>query len=203
MNVNQPVESMYTEPGERYSPPLAPECPTAGEKAKRMCSLLTSFFSRSNRALSHQCPPSQRPGNMPAQPQQGVKRRRVTQACDYCHQRSIRCQVDPNDEEGRCTNCIAFAQSCERLRPAKKRGVKPRTLEATTIQNDEHELHAIRPAIPSTLGYNSSLRAPASQGLIVDLVDVYFATAYNIFPWVCAKSFRPHCEELGRRSRQD
>lgn len=55
-----------------------------------------------------------------------VKRRRVTQACDYCHQRSIRCRIDEADTSRRCVNCVAFNQACTRDRPTKKRGVKPR-----------------------------------------------------------------------------
>ncbi len=53
-----------------------------------------------------------------------VKRRRTTQACDYCHQRSIRCRSSENGPT--CQNCEAFAQQCTYNRKPRKRGIKPR-----------------------------------------------------------------------------
>jgi len=47
------------------------------------------------------------------------KRRRITRACDYCHQRSIRC---PYGTSSSCQNCLDFQQPCTYQRTARKRG---------------------------------------------------------------------------------
>ena len=52
------------------------------------------------------------------------KQRRIARACDYCHQRSIRCLVSEGDEQ-RCKNCFDFDQPCTFTRAVKRRGVKP------------------------------------------------------------------------------
>lgn len=116
------------------------------------------------------------------------KRRRVTQACDYCHRRSIRCRPAEGDAQSRCTNCVGFNQPCTRNRAVRRRGAKPRQ-------------HSARPPTPdgtcirelsSTVSTPQSLVAPAaatwsapqiaSQALVVDLIEVYFEVVYPIFP---------------------
>lgn len=130
--------------------------------------------------------------SMAEEPQKGVKRRRITQACDYCHQRSIRCRPDPTDPHERCTNCVSFQQECTRLRPAKKRGVKPRNSADDSAVSDALGSH-IAPSLssPALPVDNGPWRAPhvAGQGLIVDLVEVYFDVVYPIFPLFHRPSF--------------
>jgi hypothetical protein len=53
-----------------------------------------------------------------------IKSRRITRACDYCHQRSIRCI---NAGGSQCQKCIEFDQPCTYERAVKRRGVKPKS----------------------------------------------------------------------------
>ena len=53
------------------------------------------------------------------------KKRRSPRACDYCHQRSIRCR--PSNNGADCQNCVAFDQPCTWDRPRKRRGAPSRS----------------------------------------------------------------------------
>lgn len=152
----------------------------------------------------HRCPV------MPIDTQPEVKKRRITQACDYCHRRSIRCRV-AGDGQGRCTNCQQFGQPCTRNRPVKKRGVKPRNdllpgsenasvsdtpNPATLNSGSWRAAKASGPDADQINPSNSPLsddvwKAPqaASQATIVDLVEVYFEVVYPIFPLFHRPSF--------------
>lgn len=55
---------------------------------------------------------------------QGNKKRRISRACDYCHQRSKRCKASVS--QSRCQNCVAFNQPCTFDRPQKRRGAPRR-----------------------------------------------------------------------------
>lgn len=147
---------------------------------------------------------------MPGDIQTGIKKRRITQACDYCHRRSIRCRVTGDDQD-RCSNCQQFDQPCTRDRPAKKRGVKPRDDPWNEAENVSPSHTAARVAIRSGSWRTSSPQGPASGGLstsnkasndgrwrapqvatqatIVDLVEVYFEVVYPIFPLFHRPSF--------------
>lgn len=56
---------------------------------------------------------------------QRLKKRRISRACDYCHQRSKKCKASSNDT--RCQNCVAFDQKCTFDRPQKRRGAPRRS----------------------------------------------------------------------------
>ena len=59
---------------------------------------------------------------------------RVSRACDFCHNRSSRCQQSSEDTS-RCQKCIDFDLQCTYTRPVQKRGLKPKRssgLSATT-----------------------------------------------------------------------
>lgn len=56
--------------------------------------------------------------------QSSTKKRRISRACDYCHQVSKRCRVVSG--ETRCQNCVAFDQPCTFDRPRKRRGAPRR-----------------------------------------------------------------------------
>ncbi|KAF2499587.1 hypothetical protein BU16DRAFT_276966 [Lophium mytilinum] len=45
-------------------------------------------------------------------PQQPAPRQRTAIACRYCRRRKIRCSGFEASEDGRCTNCLRFAQDC-------------------------------------------------------------------------------------------
>ncbi|KYK54093.1 hypothetical protein DCS_06049 [Drechmeria coniospora] len=145
------------------------------------------------------------------------KQRRVTQACDYCHQRSIRCR--PCGDGLSCANCKDFDQPCTYHRKPRRRGVQPRG--PTGRRPPESATHAERtppdasktpssplecsrsaPAPPHSLPFRRpdagrvrdgdhvwAASSIASQATIVDLVDLYFEIVYPIFPFFHQPSF--------------
>ena len=143
------------------------------------------------------------------------KQRRVTQACDYCHQRSIRCR--PSGDGAACHNCKDFDQPCTYHRKPRRRGVQPRPGSATGTPSAAAMPIKIEPgsdrARPSTSGSGSAsasrqvsvayrganpAKAPrdaweppvvASQATVVDLVELYFEIVYPIFPFFHQPSF--------------
>lgn len=125
------------------------------------------------------------------------KRRRVTQACDYCHQRSIRCRPAENDNRGRCSNCIDFSQACTRNRVVKRRGARPRQEQAQVIG---HASPTQASSAISNTGATKHIASPvtcvpwsapfvATQASVVDLVEVYVEIVYPIFPLFHRASF--------------
>lgn len=143
--------------------------------------------------------------------QSDVKRRRITQACDYCHQRSIRCRSLENALA--CQNCEAFAQQCTYNRKPRKRGTKSRHSDPITNErlsrrdeprpprtNHTRAMHgnnnrgpdltaiAVGHALGPAIG---SWRAPTilSQAAVMDLVEIYFEIVYPIFPFFHRPSF--------------
>lgn len=52
------------------------------------------------------------------------KQPRVSRACDFCHNRSSRCQQSFSDTS-RCQKCIDFDRQCTYTRPIRKRGLRP------------------------------------------------------------------------------
>ncbi|POR35558.1 Uncharacterized protein TPAR_04263 [Tolypocladium paradoxum] len=142
------------------------------------------------------------------------KQRRVTQACDYCHQRSIRCR--PSGDGATCHNCKDFDQPCTYHRKPRRRGVPPRPASATGAPTGPAALRA-EPASdrtpPSTSSSGSVSRSRqllvpyrganpaetlqhaweppvvASQATVVDLVELYFEIVYPIFPFFHQPSF--------------
>lgn len=144
-----------------------------------------------------------------------TKRRRVTQACDFCHRRSIRCR--PSDSRSACRNCKDFQQECTYHRQPRRRGVQPRAAPDTAgsstsnvVDTSSYPIHVDsqvysprrshlktqRRTLPERESAQASSRkdhwtAPtvASQAIIVDLIDVYFEIVYPIFPFFHKPSF--------------
>ncbi|THW84777.1 hypothetical protein D6D15_08594 [Aureobasidium pullulans] len=56
----------------------------------------------------------------PMQQDRPRKLQRISQACDLCHRRSIRCRPSNEDQE-RCQNCYDFDVACTYERPSKRR----------------------------------------------------------------------------------
>jgi hypothetical protein len=129
------------------------------------------------------------------------KIRRITRACDYCHKRSIKCTASQDVEDKRCQNCYEFAQPCTYDRPVKRRGVKKRSPSPETGNGRRNQGNGVSgeasngshgsPVGPQAwfTAYlhafvsrekGSGWRAPelASQGMIVDLVEIYFEIVY-------------------------
>ncbi|KAK5113757.1 hypothetical protein LTR85_010774 [Meristemomyces frigidus] len=49
------------------------------------------------------------------------KMQRISQACDLCHRRSIRCRPSVESPQERCQNCFDFAVECTYNRPSRRR----------------------------------------------------------------------------------
>lgn len=107
------------------------------------------------------------------------KVRRITRACDYCHQRSIRCRTS-RDESSKCQNCSDYRQPCTYNRPLRKRGARPQHGQ-TRSGNVSHPHQYVSEGHEGA----STWRAPniATQALVMDLVDIYFEIVYPIFPF--------------------
>ena len=63
-----------------------------------------------------------------AQAQQGAatsdrpkKLQRISQACDLCHRRSIRCRPSIENAQVQCQNCFDFGIACTYHRPSRRR----------------------------------------------------------------------------------
>lgn len=128
------------------------------------------------------------------------KLRRVSRACDFCHNRSIKCA--PSEEAvGRCQNCVDFGVSCTYLRPVRKRGIKtqsgnlpsgnPHSQNGTSSGDGESDAqmllgltHGVQESKPTDLVDQLAIperwkSMAMSQGSkIQNLVDVYFEVVY-------------------------
>ncbi|OTA53620.1 hypothetical protein K449DRAFT_339622 [Hypoxylon sp. EC38] len=109
---------------------------------------------------------------------QKPKRRRATQACDFCHKRAIKCQKSPVDPS--CENCKDFSQPCTFVRQPRKRGLQVRSVART----DGDSRSKGNSASTSTCEIQQSWTSPSivSQATVVDLVELYFEIVYPIFP---------------------
>jgi hypothetical protein len=111
------------------------------------------------------------------------KLRRISRACDFCHNRSIRCQ--PSKVEGdasKCQNCIDFAVRCTYDRPAKKRGVKSgRSSENGGSRDGESDARMLLELTNGTKSSIPGVWKGEMEGYgkeITDLVEVYFEIVY-------------------------
>lgn len=68
------------------------------------------------------------------------KQRRISRACDSCHERSKRCR--PSQEDPRiCQHCADFDVECTFVRPLKKRGPK-KVSQAQSLHHESPGEHA-------------------------------------------------------------
>ena len=85
------------------------------------------------------------------------KQLRISRACDFCHNRSIRCRQSP--ETSRCQNCADFDVACNYDRPAKKRGIQSgRHVSTTQELASGEEAHLL---LQLTNGTGNGHRRPA------------------------------------------
>lgn len=49
------------------------------------------------------------------------KLQRISQACDLCHRRSIRCRPSIENAQVQCQNCFDFGVTCTYNRPSRRR----------------------------------------------------------------------------------
>ena len=128
------------------------------------------------------------------------KLQRVTQACDFCHRRSIKCAFSAEDNR-RCQNCVDFALDCTYDRPTKRRGVRRKSTQgrvnglvtSPASTNDGGPSHR-RNGTAGTFGATPeteedevvaptretrwTARMVASHSVITGLVDIYFEVVY-------------------------
>jgi hypothetical protein len=104
------------------------------------------------------------------------KRRRITQACDFCHGRGLRCKHGPQKQlstdtvqHPSCLTCIEYDQECTRSRQPKKRGTKPRS--AATA-------HGPRNVDSSSEVQSLSSITVGSRRIITALLDVYLDSVH-------------------------
>lgn len=96
------------------------------------------------------------------------KLQRVTQACDFCHQRCLKCvqptsnpTVDDCSSPGECLTCVKYGQQCTRNRKPKKRGTKPRPKPAEDAEDCASCTSALA---PSTEHDHSPQTLPPAHG---------------------------------------
>nr|POF14029.1 putative transcriptional regulatory protein c16g5.16 [Quercus suber] len=65
------------------------------------------------------CPPTTT--SMPPASDRPKKLQRISQACDLCHRRSIRCRPSAEEPQTKCQNCHDFAVDCTYNRPSRRR----------------------------------------------------------------------------------
>lgn len=135
------------------------------------------------------------------------KQLRISRACDFCHNRSIRCRKSPGAD--RCQNCNDFDVTCSYDRPAKQRGVQRRRhatqepssgeeanllLQFTNAPVNGHQQPQLAASGPSRMDNGANLEnilpfpfplatehrdlVLREAGMITDLVDVYFEVVY-------------------------
>lgn len=64
-----------------------------------------------DREFASKMPPKSRPGTI---------RLRTSQACDFCHERGLRCRR--NEESSACRACVEYSVDCKTNRPVRKSG---------------------------------------------------------------------------------
>lgn len=90
------------------------------------------------------------------------KLQRVTQACDFCHRRGLKCVQPPSQSAALpetatatsdCLTCVKYGQQCTRYRKPKKRGTKPRP------KPDVQGLISCMPPLPAENSYRPAFSA--------------------------------------------
>ncbi|KAM0238276.1 hypothetical protein ACHAP5_008740 [Fusarium lateritium] len=130
-----------------------------------------------------------------------TKSRRITQACDFCHRRGLKCRTAENlallNSKSPCQTCLEFGEVCTRNRVAKKRGTKQRDASSLVIFSG----HARAQEPPGSflakdldpLGSEdcpSSAKTLTSKKVINELLDVYLDTVHPMFPFFCERELR-------------
>ncbi|KAI1778579.1 hypothetical protein F4818DRAFT_304818 [Hypoxylon cercidicola] len=125
-----------------------------------------------------------------------VKSRRVTQACDFCHRRGVKCREAPPSSESRgtCLTCIEYGQECTRKRQPKKRGTKPRSSPVRASPNRQTRSEpepdlAAGPfdIVDPAMFFKTSAPSLGNRKTITTLLDVYLDTVHPSFPLFCER----------------
>lgn len=121
------------------------------------------------------------------------KSRRITQACDFCHRRGLRCKPQVGHETGHetghtttCLTCLEYGQPCTRLRQPKKRGTRPRR-PAHVAHDDANTASALPVTAPLATGHSPDLDRLHDRKVVTALLDIYLDTVHPIFPLFCER----------------
>ena len=117
-------------------------------------------------------------------PQQQLKRRRITRACDKCHRGGIKCAPGPNPRA--CGPCASFGTECTYDRPAKRRG--PPAKVAKLVQGGAAGTgSAPRPPVRRVGPHLSEGGTPwsainvAPHSVVEYLVDAFYHICYPLY----------------------
>lgn len=98
------------------------------------------------------------------------KLQRISQACDLCHRRSIRCRPSAENPQQQCQNCYDFAVDCTYNRPSRRRrnpsGADAPAQDPPSGKQSHQHRHAAAPLQPSSVSpttVDSDLVPPAQQ----------------------------------------
>ena len=120
-----------------------------------------------------------------------IRQRRITQACDFCHRRGVKCREAAANSTGQrtsCLTCLEYGESCTRSRRPKKRGTKPRGSQhaETNRANDHSGPNVLRPSLDRPFEtidlamVDGHLPDPnlRNRKVITALLDVYLDTIH-------------------------
>ena len=112
------------------------------------------------------------------------KSRRISRACDFCHRRGSRCR--PSEEDaGVGGNCRDFGQECTYHRPAKRRGVRPKSARVENLPWSASSGTGVKGLSQQRQlsQANHEWHPPSNirQAIVVDLIDVYFEVVYAMY----------------------
>ncbi|KAF2773077.1 hypothetical protein EJ03DRAFT_324130 [Teratosphaeria nubilosa] len=78
------------------------------------------------------------------------KQQRISQACDLCHRRSIRCRPSTESANTHCQNCFDFGVDCTYNRPSRRH--RNSSLAQTASHNGPHTQHSVTETSPRSAG---------------------------------------------------
>lgn len=120
-----------------------------------------------------------------------VKAKRITQACDFCHRRGLKCRAaSPNltpQPGASCLTCQEYGQECTRNRQPKKRGTKPKadtpginlSERASSRGSVDRALNDVRGL--SSIGGGMPSTNLTNRKVITALLDIYLDTIHPMY----------------------
>ncbi|KAF4448380.1 c6 transcription factor [Fusarium austroafricanum] len=123
-----------------------------------------------------------------------IKARRVTQACDFCHHRGLKCRpassTSTTNSQRPCQTCREFGEECTRNRRPKKRGTKKQTVPVSKLLASNAPATSSRsePSDEKLLASETfALEGIKNRKIITELLDIYLDTVHPMFPLFCER----------------
>ncbi|KAL4925362.1 uncharacterized protein BDV17DRAFT_294583 [Aspergillus undulatus] len=121
-----------------------------------------------------------------------LRAKRVSQACDFCHRRGLKCKTDSNPtstptERTFCLTCVEYGQECTRERRPKKRGTKPRAVNSPARKGTPDAVTTSTQQPPLTAIAGRPASALANRRTMTLLLDVYLDSIHPNFPVFCER----------------